>query len=150
MKGQVKLEFIFSFVFFTILVFYLSMQINSNVSTVASDSYIDTMMVRANTLAEILVRTPGVPTNWENNVQSTKYVGLASTPFNLSKAKVSALNNNCWLMEKMVSGGYRVIIYTSSGVLMLECGYGGPEVKARVTRPVNLEGESATLILEVW
>ncbi len=150
MKGQTKIEFVFSLVFFSILILFLTLQVTSNISSALSDSYFDSLRARAWSLADILVRTQGDPPNWEVNPASARYIGLASEPFNLSEAKLREVQNNCNLLNKTVRGPYRLVVYDEYGTLIVECGFGGPELSSGVTVPVFIGDRFGTLTLVVW
>ncbi len=149
-KGQIKIDFIFALVFFTILVFYIGMQINNSLVSGISDSKMDTLKSEAESILNILVSTKGNPENWEFLPQEQVIrIGLASAPYNLSSSKIDKLKNNCNLMDRFGDINYRLAISGGSGII-LSCGYGGPRVTAKSEMPVVVNGKYGRAILEMW
>lgn len=155
MKGQIKIEFIFGILFFGILIFYLATQINTVVTSVATDSRIDSLKAEAKSVMKILLEDPGEPDNWNKvSIDEIKRMGLMNQTikkvFYLSKEKIDFLNSNCELMNITISNrGYKLTIY-KNGQLLLDCGYGGPIIKSLVEKSVFIENEYGKVILELW
>ncbi len=156
-KGQIKFDFIFALVFFTILISYVSMQVNGAFSASIFDSETDTMKSAASSMLEILATTAGSPENWEtrppgvNSADPNLRIGLASPPYNISSAKLNALQLNCEpLMNKFGENiNYKLIIANSTNIL-LSCGYGGPRVTGKSEIPVIVNGKYGKAVLEMW
>lgn len=151
MFGQVRIEFIFGVVVFGILIFFIASQLNSIHTSIATDSKLDTLKTKALNTITLLVRDSGDPINWESN-PPVKRVGLSfeSQPYNLSKPKITALDNDCGLLENLNLGGYRLTIYDSSTRLLF-CGYVGVSpITTTVTKSVLIEGQYGNITLEVW
>ncbi len=153
-KGQIKFDFIFALVFFTILIFYVSMQVNGAFSASISDSETDTMKSAASSILGILATTAGSPENWETLIgtpseNDINRIGLASSPYVISSAKLSALKLNCALMEKFGKINYKLTVYDGNGIL-LSCGYGGPRVTGKSEIPVIVNGMHGKIVMEMW
>lgn len=149
-KGQVKIDFIFSLIFFTIMIFYIAVQLNSFLLSSMSDSKLDTLKSEANILLETLISSKGNPENWEAlpENQITR-IGLASIPYSISSSKLDVLKNNCDLMNKFGSINYKLSI-SSAGSILLSCGYGGPKVTSKSEMPVLVNGGYGKATLELW
>ncbi len=149
-KGQMKIDFIFALVFFTIMIFYIGMQINNSFASSMSDSRTDMLKSEAESILNILVSTGGIPKNWETlpPAQVTG-IGLASYPYNISSSKLNALKNNCDLMNKFGDISYKFVISSGTNIL-LSCGYGGPRVTAKSQMPVFVNGKYGKAVLEMW
>ena len=149
MRGQIKIEYIFGIVFFAIIIFYLAVQIGNAVTGVASDSALNNMKVRTNSILKILIEDQGEPSNWEDDAANAKRIGLATSPYNLSKSKIAKLNETCGLMEKFNLSSYKLTIFNSTDQL-LACGYSPPLVSIPIIKPVFIEGSYGNITLEVW
>lgn len=147
--GQIKIEFIFSVLFFSIIVFFVGIELNRALSTVITDSELDYLKSKANSIVDILVKDQGEPEDWEKNPPLAKRIGFASTPYNLSLLKINKVDENCTLIdEKFDIKNYKLTINTTEGIL--SCGYGGPKIRAVVERSVYIEGEYGRVRLELW
>ena len=47
MKGQVRIEFVFGLVVYTVIVLFIASQVKSNFTSITSDSYLDTTKAKA-------------------------------------------------------------------------------------------------------
>jgi len=54
----------------------------------------DQIQIKAFQVSDLLVKSPGSPTNWEENISSLKVIGLADTDRILSRNKINAFANN--------------------------------------------------------
>ena len=149
-KGQIKVDFIFSLIFFTVMIFYIAVQLNSSLMSSLNDSKLDTLKSESNSILGILVSSEGSPKNWETLAESQVVrVGLASVPYNISSSKLNALKNNCGLMNKFGNISYSFSI-SSAGSILLSCGYGGPRVTSKSEMPVLVNGKYGKAVLEMW
>lgn len=147
-KAQIKVEFIFSVLFFSMVIFFVGVELNRILSSSIQDSSLDSLKSQANSMLDILVGE-GEPKNWENNPPAAKRIGLGSPAYNLSVAKINALKNNCTLVdEKFGVSSYALIIDTTQE--LLSCGYGGPKIRSVAERSVYVEGKYGKIILELW
>lgn len=149
-KGQIKIDFIFSLVFFTVMIFYIAMQVNSSLASSMSDSRLDTIKSESESILNILVSTKGSPENWDSLPQEqVMRIGLAFLPYNISSSKLNALKNNCDLMNKFGDINYKFTIISENNIL-LSCGYGGPRVTAKSESSVAVNGKYGKAVLEMW
>lgn len=152
MKGQVKTEFIFAIAFFGILLFFVATQIINANKITRIDSDADALKAKAISIVTMLAEDKGEPKNWEElaSVTDIKRVGLAYSPYNLSKTKAQKLKFNCELMKKFDVQGYLLILRDSEGELLL-CGLGNATpVTASVKKPVFIEGKLGSVALDLW
>ncbi len=147
-KAQIKVEFIFSVLFFSIVIFFVGMELNRILSIAVQDSSLDSLKSQANSVLETLVGE-GDPKNWEASPSLAKRIGLGSPPYNLSMVKINALKSNCTVFdEKFGVNSYTLIINTTEQ--LLSCGYGGPRIRVVAERSVHIEGKYGKIILELW
>jgi len=149
-KGQIKIDFIFALIFFTVMIFYIVIQVNNALTSSLTDSKLDTVKSETGSILDILVSTQGVPPNWETlpEEQITR-IGLASSPYKISTSKLNSLKANCNLMGKFGSINYRFSI-TSESAILLSCGFGGPRITSRSELPVVVNGKYGKAVLEMW
>jgi hypothetical protein len=149
-KGQIRIDFIFSLIFFTVMLFFIALLVNSSLSTGLADSNLDTMKSQSESILNILVSTGGSPDNWETLPPALVIrVGLASQPYSISAPKLNALRNNCDLMAKFGNINYRLTL-SSGNTVLLSCGYGGPRVTSSSQVPVFVNGVYGRAVLEMW
>ncbi len=144
-----KFEFIFAFFFFIILIFFVGFNINTTISTVISDSGIDSLKSQAITIIEVLTKSGGEPEDWELSPGSTIKPGLAYSPYSLSMQKISALNSNCDLIKLLGIEDYKLVI-EKGGAELLSCGSEEPKAKVRIERAVFIEDDYGKIVLELW
>lgn len=149
-KGQIKLDFIFALVFFVAIVFYIEIHVNNVLTSALTDSRLDTLKSEADLIMDVLIYSEGLPANWETLTEDKVIqVGLANVSYNLSSAKISALNSNCNLMNKFGNINYRLTVFSGNSIF-LSCGYGGPRVTSKAERAVAINGNYGKIILEMW
>ena len=64
MFGQIRIEFVFGLIIFTLVIFFIVTQINTVISTTLSDARINSLKAKANSIIEILINDGGYPDNW--------------------------------------------------------------------------------------
>jgi len=149
-KGQLKIDFIFALIFFTVMIFYIVIQVNNALTSSLTDSKLDTVKSETGSILDILVSTQGSPANWETLQESQiSRIGLATVPYNISLSKLNALKTNCNLMGKFGGINYRLSI-TSGSAILLSCGFGGPRITSRSELPVVVNGKYGKAVLEMW
>lgn len=149
-KGQIKIDFIFALIFFTVMIFYIGIQVNNAMVSSMADSKFDTVKSETDSILNILASTQGSPANWESLQESQiDRIGLATIPYNISLSKLNALKSNCNLMGKFGSINYRFSI-TSAGAILLSCGFGGPRITSRSELSVLVNGKYGKAVLEMW
>lgn len=149
-KGQIKVDFIFALIFFTVMIFYIGIQVNNAMTSSLTDSKLDTAKSESDSILGVLVSTRGSPDNWETLQENhINRIGLATTPYNISMSKLNALKTNCNFMNKFGSINYRFSI-TSENIILLSCGYGGPRITSKSELPVFVNGKYGKAALEMW
>ncbi len=149
MKAQVKLEFIFSIVFFGLVLVFLVTQIANNNGIIITDSRADVLKAKTLAIIDLLSDSPGNPPDWENG-GAIKRVGLASAPGKLSLTKINALKINCDLFEKSFGTfNYNMRISDETGDLLF-CGYSNITISINIKRPFMVEGRRGEISLDLW
>jgi len=161
MLGQIRIEFIFSVIVFTVLIFFILSQTNTLFSSLLIDSKSDALKAKASNVIQILVEDEGDPPNWDmiaqTNPNGVKRIGLAYNPYNLSKTKILNLSFNCSgsdpyknILWNFNLNAYKIRIFNSTHQI-LSCGLGTSEPGAVMeTRYVFVDGGYGKLILEMW
>jgi len=161
MLGQIRIEFIFSVIVFTVIIFFIITQTNTLFSSLLVDSKSDALKAKASNVIQILVEDKGDPPNWDEiaqaNPNGVKRVGLAYNPYNLSKTKVLNLSYNCSgsdpyknILWNLNLNAYKIRIFNSTHQI-LSCGLQTSEPGAVMeTRYVFIDGGYGKLILELW
>jgi hypothetical protein len=161
MLGQIRIEFIFSVIVFTVIIFFIITQTNTLFSSLLVDSKSDTLKTKASNVIQILVEDKGDPPNWDTiaqtNPNGVKRVGLAYNPYNLSKTKILNLSYNCSgsdpyknILWNFNLNAYKIRIFNSTHQI-LSCGLRTSEPGAVMeTRYVFIDGGYGKLILELW
>jgi hypothetical protein len=149
LKGQIKVEFIFGIFVFSLVILFAGAHLKDKLSSILTDSRIDSLKAEGISIVNVLVRDKGYPEDWESDPRFVKILGLAHSPYNLSRVKINTLNSNCTLFEeKFGIIGYRLIINTTHQIL--SCGGVGGRIKVSIEVPVVVENEKGKLILELW
>lgn len=161
MFGQIRIEFIFGVILFTVIIFFIVTQTNILFSSLLVDSKSDTLKAEASNVIQILVEDRGDPPNWDTIAQSNpngiNRVGLANSPYNLSKSKVTALGLNCSgstpyknLLWNFKLKAYRIRVFNSTQQILF-CGLNPSEPgTVTETRYVYIDKEYGKLVLELW
>jgi len=161
MLGQIRIEFIFSVIVFTVIIFFIITQTNTLFSSLLVDSKSDALKTKASNVIQILVEDKGDPPNWDTiartNPNGVKRVGLAYNPYNLSKTKVLNLSYNCSgsdpyknILWNFNLNAYKIRIFNSTHQI-LSCGLQTSEPGAVMeTKYVFIDGGYGKLILELW
>ena len=135
---------------FAFIMFYVATQINSMFSTATTDSSIDSLKLRANTFINLLVKDSGDPVDWETDIETVNRIGLATEPYHLSKAKLTALDENCDLLRSYNLSGYKLAAYDDTGEI-LSCGFSGlSPIQTYVIRYVYIDGGYGNITFELW
>jgi hypothetical protein len=161
MLGQMRIEFIFSVIVFTVIIFFIVTQTNTLFSSLLVDSKSDALKAKASNVIQILVEDMGDPPNWDTiaqaNPNGVKRVGLAYNTYNLSKAKILNLSYNCSgsdpyknILWNFNLSAYKIRIFNSTHQI-LSCGLQTSEPGAVTEiRYVYVDRGYGRLILELW
>jgi len=161
MLGQIRIEFIFGMLIFSLIIFFIVTQTSTLFSSLLIDSESDALKAKATSVIRILVEDKGDPTNWDTIAQANpgnvKRVGLADSPYNLSKTKVNNLSYNCSnsdavrnLIGNFELKAYRLRVFNSTQQILI-CGYQSLEpVTVTETRYVFIDNGYGRVILELW
>lgn len=150
MHGQIRIEFIFGMIIFATIIFFIVTQFNTLISTTLSDNRINNLKAKTNSVITILIGDKGDPIDWETHISDTKRVGLANTPYDLSKSKVNSLNQSCNLLDILNLTEYRLKIYNSTNMILF-CGIGTLKpATITVYRSIFVDNGFGNITLELW
>lgn len=150
MLGQTKFEFIFTVIIFAIIIFFAVSQVNILFTAIITDSTTDIAKTISTPVINLLLKDEGEPPDWESDPSNTKWVGLATKPFVLSKQKVDELQNDCTLLNIYNLGEYNLMIYNKTHMI-LSCGYESLEIpKSIITKYVFVDNDVGNVTLKVW
>jgi len=117
-KGQIAvLDLVVSVVVFLIVMTGFFIAWNSYNNRLDDSLLSNEMSLHAFQIMQQLITTPGVPGNWENNVSSLKFIGLAYSDRIIDEAKLDSLNtiNYNDLKNKMNIKRFEVFILVKQG-----------------------------------
>ncbi len=153
MKAQTKVSFLITSFIFMVFIAFFSLYFSDALTSIVYEAKLQNAELKAELIADILVREKGLPQNWESNPFSAPLrLGLSNgTSHILDSGKLSVLNSHCELFEKSFGIlNYRVLVIDEDGAIRLECG-GKGGAKAYVEKTVVLDdGKKAILSLEIW
>ncbi|MFB6075670.1 MAG: hypothetical protein ABEK17_00860 [Candidatus Aenigmatarchaeota archaeon] len=93
MKGQVNIQYLIALVLFIGLIWYLTFQVTSTIPKFKVESQRNILNTKAYRLTEIMVKTDGIPENWDSS--NVKSIGLAESPNVLNSTKVGRFRSLC-------------------------------------------------------
>jgi hypothetical protein len=156
-KGQgLIIDFSLGFFVFIIIFITITNAFNSKIEDINKKNDLEAMRIKAGNSMNLLIRSPGEPSNWENlPISSVKYIGLASNDRNILETKLSAFSN---LGENYFEGKRKIglaeydFFFEFQGVDDVNAGLEpfGDIDKVVETRVVSYKGESAIARLVVY
>ena len=155
-RGQVfTTDYIIGVAIFIILFALCIFAWQKTVYMVQKDFLIDDMMYTAKRASEQLLMSPGVPVNWEDDLSSTKAVGLATGNRVLSGEKFTRLSEMDYdtLKYYLGAGNYDIYIRieNSTGSIIGEINKRPQgEIVVNVRRIAVMDNQSVILDLSVW
>lgn len=112
------------------------------------------MQISGMQITELLVKSKGVPENWELNSTETKLIGLAYDDRNLSGQKISGFINMSYNESKELLGidyDFYFKLTDIEGNLLAKNGYNATGVQAvSIERRVLYNGENAIMSFVLW
>ncbi|MCX6695373.1 MAG: hypothetical protein NTU61_03670 [Candidatus Altiarchaeota archaeon] len=106
-------------------------------------------------ISDALVRTPGIPENWEYNLTSAKVIGLSSPAYVVQGGKIDKLASLDYdTLKKLLGVGVyevQIVLYDKNNVKIREIGTAPSQNTAfTARRPVVYNGNEAFLQTTVW
>lgn len=105
-------------------------------------------------ITELLVKSPGMPADWESNSSKTRIIGLAYSSRNISEEKVSRFIDMSYDESKRIFGtnnDFHFRLADMGGSLIAEKGYNATGNTAiSMERRVLYNGENAILSFTLW
>ena len=97
MKGQLTIEYMFTFILFIGLIIFIYSQYSSNIPTFINEIKKEDSRSKAYQISELLLNDPGEPSDWDSS--SVQRLGLSDQTYNkhnlLSLEKITNLNSKC-------------------------------------------------------
>lgn len=153
-KAQIHFDYMVGFFLFLIVIFFSSFLIFH--PTLKNNERVKETQIEnaAQRVSELLIKTEGVPPNWEEDVSSLERIGLASEPWVLDSNKVSSLDslNYSQIKGSLNLGNYQIYLGIKTSESIVKVGE-TPQVKKRVAtvkRHAVLDNQTATLTLMLW
>ncbi len=110
-RGQAAVTDLFiAIAVFVLLITIITVDWNKYQIQLASELDYDTMKFKAFHIIDALVRTPGVPEDWEAQPELPSVIGLASEPNVISNAKLTAFINT--LTPAQIKEIFKINLYT--------------------------------------
>ena len=99
MKGQLTIEYMFTFILFIGLIVFIYSQYSSNIPTFINEISKEDSRSKAYQISELLLNDHGEPIDWDNDIDSAERIGLSDENENkqnlLSYEKIDNLNSWC-------------------------------------------------------
>jgi len=154
-NGFMQIDFAFAVLIFFLFFITISGLYNSEISNQKKILEISELEITARDICEIIIKTSGVPMDWENDINSIKMIGLKNIENNsLNVNKVNKFNNTYYsnfiqntlpkefiyyititnLKDNLVKGniGYEPKTNSKIGVFNCYSNYGGNKVRVGV------------------
>ena len=151
-KAQIQFDYIVAFFIFLILIFisaYLAFE-----PITKDSSYTKEIKVQENAkrISELLIKTKGLPENWENGPENLERLGLASEPWVLDSDKITALSSlNYSQIKDSLDIDYQFILKVQSNSTSISIGDLPNDVTvAIINRYAILGNETATVTVGIW
>lgn len=153
-KGQIQFDYIVAFFLFLIIIFFTALitlqPINKSSEKVNEIQSFET----SNRVSELLIKTEGLPKDWENNLNNIERLGLASNPRVLNVDKVNALSllNYSQVKDSLDIQEYQLFLSIKSENISVTVGYlpNTKETLSMIKRYAVLDGETATIMVGIW
>jgi len=155
-RGQaVSTDYIVGVAIFLLLLGAITMMWEKTVYRVAADYKIREMTYATARAADLLVKSPGTPNNWEQNTSTLKAVGAAQDDRVLSDAKLTSITGlNYTAVRKYLGvGEFDVYVRVENATGSLKYELGSPpngEITVNVRRYCTLNGVGAVVDVRVW
>jgi len=98
-KGQLTIEYMFTFIAFIGLIIFIYSQYSSNIPVFINEIKKEDSRSKAYQLSELLLNDPGEPSDWDNDIDSSDRIGFSDENENkqnlLSYEKIDNLNSWC-------------------------------------------------------
>lgn len=151
----VMADFFLATVVFMIILTAIIFTKNSYETRIHENLIEEELIFGALEVANVLVKTPGLPSNWEFEPDFVVMPGLASSDRILSTAKIDSFFdlNYSDIQDFMSMGNINLTLKDFNGVVIKSTGIAGPEFVShfiRIERRVLYNDEKAILVVDVW
>ncbi|MFH2105778.1 MAG: hypothetical protein ABII22_00830 [Candidatus Micrarchaeota archaeon] len=148
-----SLDFMFSTFIFLIVFMYLILLYSNYVDKYNIEEVKRALESEALSASEILVKTQGVPYNWEKNTSQIYSIGLANSENVLDGDKVSFISSLNYDLLKNYTGfsrDYYLRLKTISGTTVFEKGNSTGELSVSIIRTVIYNNSIARLTVRLY
>jgi len=153
-KGQVQFDYIVAFFIFIIVIFFIAF-ISFRPISGSTSNLEETRTIRmSNRVSELLIKTKGIPDDWEDDPDNVVRLGLASEPWVLDLNKVNNISslNYSQIKEALDLDGYQFFLKVESAASYVSVGDMPNNIDhvSMINRYAVLEGETAIVAIGIW
>ena len=153
-KSQISMtDFSIALIIFMILITAIILNLNKYPLRLNQDQDKNEMLITSLQIADLLIKTPGTPSAWENNPESLKIIGLADNNKLLSKDKVNKFINLDYQKAKSYFNYYDFnfkILYTNNtDIIEYGASFNGTS-SITTRRYIVYDNEKAIMEIEIW
>ena len=154
-RGQAfSYDFFVAFVIFLLLINAMYLTWSHNVEHMRYVRQFERTRFAASTIADNLTLLPGQPSYWDNNIE-TKFYGLATKPFDLSKGKLDEFSQRDYeqVKEGMNIDEYEfllTVVQDGNTVFSYGQGLASPQFVIGLERVVRYDGRPAKLYFKLY
>lgn len=153
-KGQViTMDFFFATLIFFVLIIITVVALYVYPIRLTETQIRNEMLTNAFQISDTFIKTPGIPSSWENNYSSIKIIGLADSDRILSEKKVNQfvnLNYNYSLNLISFYDFYFRIINSSNTEIITYGILPNGTIAVSVRRYILYNDDQATMELTLW
>lgn len=153
-KAQIQFDYMVAFFLFLIVIFFSALIALQPISKSDENLKETKILETSNRLSELLIKTKGLPEDWENDPNNVERIGLASEPWVLNSNKITALNslNYSKVREALGIETYQMLLIIRSDTTSITIG-NKPNMKdsiSTIKRYTVLDGNITTVIISIW
>lgn len=154
-KAQVMMTDLFMAlsVFLILLVAVISFMIVYD-RRISSNMVYEDMRMKAMQIANFLVKSPGIPDDWENNVSSVAAIGLASAPLILSEEKVVNFTYLDYQMVKTLLNirhyEFNFLLMDTNNTILFSKGIESSNESISISRYVRFNDKNGIMLFRIY
>ena len=153
-KAQLSVtDFSIALTIFTILIIAILITLNKYPLRINLEQSKNEMLINVFLVTDSLIKNPGSPSSWENNVNSLRVIGLADSNRILSVNKVNSFINLSYNTAKNFIGFYdfyfRILNYNNTAIVDFGLPFNGTS-SISTRRHVIYNNENAIMELTLW
>ncbi len=154
-KAQIMMTdlFVALSVFLVLLISVVSFMILYEKRVNSNMAYED-MRMKAMQIANFLVKSPGIPQDWENNASSVMAIGLASAPLILSEEKVVNFTTLDYERAKTIFNvrhyEFNFVLMDSNNSILFSKGIESANESVSISRYVRFNNSNSLMIFRIY